>query len=143
MLNKYLYLLRQTLISNLQNIAYIAMLYLTMKNVGALTLIYPLSLFGYAILKETSPSKNYWYFLLIYTQTYMLFEFSLSNKYFAEHKGKWKYEWDKYYTGLRLPKGDTMWDLLRHFHPEIIFLFTVMMNIQNQILLGFFDVQIE
>lgn len=59
----------------------------------------------------------------------MIFEFILSNKYFANHKGKLKYDFDKYYTGFRLPKGDTMWDLLRHFHPEIIFLFTVMMNI--------------
>lgn len=43
------------------------MIYLTMKNIGVLTLIYPLSLFGYAILKESSPCKNYWYLLLIYT----------------------------------------------------------------------------
>jgi len=42
---------------------------------GILTLIYPMSIFGYAILEETRPGKKYWLIIVLYTQILGICEF--------------------------------------------------------------------
>ena len=48
-------------------VTYALMVYLTVRNPGFMTLIYPVSLFGYAALKERGPSRSFWYAILLYT----------------------------------------------------------------------------
>lgn len=38
-----------------------------MINGGLVSLIYPFAVFGYAILQEDSPKKNFWNFIMVYT----------------------------------------------------------------------------
>lgn len=46
-----------------------------MKNAGLISLFYPLVIFGYAIMEESTPSKKFWYFILIYTEILILIKF--------------------------------------------------------------------
>jgi len=45
------------LISNTQNLLYLSMLYSMFQNSGLISLIYPLIIFGYAILEEVRPKR--------------------------------------------------------------------------------------
>jgi hypothetical protein len=45
------------IISNTQSLIYIAMIFSMFMNAGLISLIYPLSVFGYAMLEETRPRK--------------------------------------------------------------------------------------
>ena len=54
-------------LSNLEKFAYIFMIIATIVNPGILTLIYPFSIFGYALLEETRPNEGYWNFIMGYT----------------------------------------------------------------------------
>jgi hypothetical protein len=67
MIVKFLKLSWKVIQSNLDRIAYLMMLLATILNPGVFTLIYPFSIFGYALLMETRPPKQYWYFIMLYT----------------------------------------------------------------------------
>jgi hypothetical protein len=39
----------------------------TIRQPGFATIVYPISVFGYALMEETKPKKYFWYFILLYT----------------------------------------------------------------------------
>jgi hypothetical protein len=39
---------------------------------GLITILFPLLVFGYCILEETSPSKKCWNFIMLYTEAVIL-----------------------------------------------------------------------
>ena len=57
MLLKYLKLMQQIFWSNLDAIVYFLMIYNSILKPGLLTIVYPISIFGYALLEETRPKK--------------------------------------------------------------------------------------
>jgi len=135
---KYLNLCFQMFNSNMDSICYILMIYVTLQNAGLVTLIYPLSVFGYANLMETGPSKYYWYLMMIYTQVLLCFEFTVAVWWSDEDHGALsdsrkresiKEAWAKYHTGLRLSGSDTLQSIFLHFHPEIFLLLSMMLHI--------------
>jgi len=76
MLGEYLLLFLKIFISNTEFICYMAMLSSMFISAGLIGLFYPLSIFGYALLEETRPSKKYWYMVLIYTSVLLILKFS-------------------------------------------------------------------
>jgi hypothetical protein len=46
-----------------------------MKNAGFISLVYPFMVLGYAIMEETSPTKKFWHFTLMYTVALLLLKF--------------------------------------------------------------------
>lgn len=66
------------LISNTQNIIYLSMIFSMFQNSGFISLIYPFLVFGYAILEETRPSKNFWTFVRQYTVCLLFFKFCIN-----------------------------------------------------------------
>lgn len=46
-----------------------------MKNAGLVSLIYPLVVFGYALMEELNPRKRLWYAIMIYTEILILIKF--------------------------------------------------------------------
>lgn len=54
-------------ISNTHNLMYICFIYSMFQNAGLVGLIYPMSMFGYALLEETRPRKEYWEIIFKYT----------------------------------------------------------------------------
>jgi hypothetical protein len=44
-------------------------------NAGLISIMYPISIFGFALLEETRPRKQYWTFIRIYTTLILLVKF--------------------------------------------------------------------
>ena len=47
-------------------------------NAGIISIVYPISLFGYALIEETRPDKSFWAYIRIYTTFLLLFKFILN-----------------------------------------------------------------
>ncbi len=65
----------QILASNTHNFAYLWMILSMFINPSILTLVYPLSLFGYALLEETRPGRKFWNYMTYYTLALLLLKF--------------------------------------------------------------------
>ena len=64
---RYFKLIEQIVSSNLDIIAYMFMIFATICNPGIITLVYPLSVFGFALMEETRPKQHFWNFIIFYT----------------------------------------------------------------------------
>ena len=53
-------------------------------NPGILTLVYPISVFGYALIEETRPRRYFWYFIMLYTQLFIIIQFIFSLSYWTQ-----------------------------------------------------------
>ena len=62
-------------INNFTWVCYFFMILDHMKSSSIITLIYPLSIFCYALLEYPRPKKNYWIACLIYTMIIMFIKF--------------------------------------------------------------------
>lgn len=72
MLQKLLETMFYIIISNTQSFIYMSMIWSMFMNAGIISLIYPILVFGYALLEETRPRKEFWVFIREYT-TFILF----------------------------------------------------------------------
>jgi len=63
------------IISNTQCWIYLSMIMSMYMNAGLISIVYPVSLFGYALIEETRPRKEYWTFIRIYTTGLLFFKF--------------------------------------------------------------------
>jgi hypothetical protein len=57
----------KALISNASTFAYLFMILSMCWNAGFISILYPLAVFGYALIEEARPSKYYWDFITFYT----------------------------------------------------------------------------
>lgn len=46
---------------------YVVMMVVTLQNPGILTLFYPFSIFGYALMEVFRPSRRFWQAVMVYT----------------------------------------------------------------------------
>ena len=53
------------------------MLLSTFLKPGAFYLVYPMLIFGYAILEEQKPGRYFWFFVIFYTQILIILNFVL------------------------------------------------------------------
>lgn len=60
-------MLYKILASQVNLICYFFMILAFMKNGGLLYMVYPLIIFGYALMLERDPGKYFWYFIVVYT----------------------------------------------------------------------------
>lgn len=75
--SEYVFTFMKIIASNVHGIAYFLMILSMINNAGLLSLMYPLALFGYALLEETRPGKGFWRFMIFYTIFVLLIKFSL------------------------------------------------------------------
>ena len=75
MIFRHFGLLLEILVSHSEMVCYLFMIISMMKNAGFISLVYPFSVFGYAILEEMKPKKKFWYFILLYTEGLILLKF--------------------------------------------------------------------
>ena len=66
------------IMSNTHNLIYACGIYSMYQNAGLFGLLYPLSIFGYALLEETRPRKEYWMYLQTYTIVLLCIKFVLN-----------------------------------------------------------------
>jgi hypothetical protein len=74
-LNSYIRLIIEIIVSYSDCVCYILMLVSMMKNAGLISLFYPLVVFGYALFEEINPKKKVWYMLMLYTELLILAKF--------------------------------------------------------------------
>jgi hypothetical protein len=75
LLSLYIVLLGKILISNSHIFCYFFMLLATIQNGGVIYMMYPALLFGVALLEEDKPGKNFWFFVVYYTNGVLLLQF--------------------------------------------------------------------
>jgi len=63
------------MISNTETCLYLSMMFAMFVNAGLISVIYPLSMFGYALLEETRPRNHYWKFIQSYTTVILIIKF--------------------------------------------------------------------
>ena len=64
-------------ICNLASFAYMFMILAQMVSAGLITLIYPFAVFGYALIEECRPGKQFWQFMIKYTLVILFFKYLL------------------------------------------------------------------
>ena len=116
------------IISNTQNLIFLSMILSMCMNAGLISLIYPISLFGYALLEETRPKKGFWSLIRVYTTGLlfikMLFNLAILDTYLHS-------ETYEYFSGLfkfGIYDYDDLAKLLRYMLPEILILMFIMLN---------------
>lgn len=85
---RYLGLLLEIITSYSEMVCYFFMITSMMKNAGLISLVYPFAVFGYALMQEMKPKKEFWNLILLYTQFLILLKFfyqlSFWNAIFSE-----------------------------------------------------------
>ena len=106
MLGRYFKLIINVYQSNLDLVAYFLMIINAIISPGILTLVYPLSVFGYAVIEETRPGSRFWYFILLYTQLLLIFEVVFSLNFwinlFNTQYSDVNTELNRWYIGLNI-----------------------------------------
>ena len=140
---RYLKLIQEFFQSSLEIISYFFMIYACVRSPGILTLVYPFSVFGYALMEETRPSKHYWYFIMFYTQFLLIAEFIFSLKFwhniFTVQYHNIKQFSNEYYLGLGFVQGNEVLSLMWHFFPKILILWSAVTFCHNEIILDLFE----
>lgn len=67
MIFKYIELAFYIFITNTDNFVYFFMMYSMYQNAGLMSIVYPISIFGYALIEENRPKKQYWDFIRVYS----------------------------------------------------------------------------
>lgn len=75
LLRAYFTLIIEIIVTYSDSICYIFMIISMMKNAGLISLLYPIVVFGYALMEEINPRKKIWYTIMIYTEVLILIKF--------------------------------------------------------------------
>lgn len=75
MVKCYFGLFVEILCSFSEMLCYFFMIISMMRSAGFITLVYPFTVFGYALMEEFKPKRKFWYTLLIYTEAILLIKF--------------------------------------------------------------------
>ena len=78
LLSHYFGLLGKIIASNTQGLCYIMMVITAINNGGFFYMGYPIAVFAYALLLETGPKSNFWYFVILYTQILLIIQVFVS-----------------------------------------------------------------
>ena len=104
------------------------MMYSMYMNAGLLSLVYPFSIFGYALLEETRPKRWYWDWIRNYTSCIVCLKFLFNLSAFGAVLQDESFQ---FYAGLLkigLKNLDDLAMLLWYMLPEILILILIMLN---------------
>ena len=108
-------------------------------NAGIISVFYPVSVFGYALLEEARPSKAYWITIRNYTTGLLVFKFTMNLAIFNSVLRNPAFAHYSAYVKLGLYEYDNIPDLLMYMMPEILIIFFIMLNEIKLKLLGLFE----
>jgi len=66
------------IISNTHNLLYLSFVFSMFENAGLFGLLYPITMFGYALMEETRPRISYWNFIFKYTIVLLIVKFIIN-----------------------------------------------------------------
>jgi hypothetical protein len=77
---RYVALIKEIWVSHSDYLCYLFMLITVIKTGGFLYLVYPLMIFGKAVIHENRPGKTYWFIILVFTQCMIVGNFIVQLK---------------------------------------------------------------
>ena len=92
-LRQYVTLVSEVLVTYSDSVCYILMIVSMMKNAGLISILYPVFVFGYALMEEVNPGRKVWYAVMIYTQTLIITKFLFQLSF-----------WEAFYTQAEIGK---------------------------------------
>lgn len=138
MVIRYLETFFYIIISQTQNLIYLAMLMSMYQNAGIISIFYPIAVFGYALLEETRPRNWFWNMVRTYTTILLFFKFIMNLSFlekYLEHEGFLYWE-----ALLKIGIYDYthIGDLIQYMMPEILIISLIMLNEIKLKLLGLY-----
>lgn len=133
---KYVELLFYIGITNTNNLIYIFMMFSMYQNAGLMSIIYPISIFGYALIEETRPSRGFWDFIRYYTIFILLLKLVFNLSWLDP---LWDSEKFKYYHGLfrlGLENKKSTGEIIMYMIPEMLIINFIILNEITLILNG-------
>jgi hypothetical protein len=115
-------------ISHTQNLIYLSMMLSMYMNAGLISIPYPISLFGYALIEETRPKKAYWIYIRIYTTFLLLLKFIFNLKIMEFFIRNPAFEYYSSYMKLGNHEFPNLRDLVWYMIPEILIITFIMLN---------------
>lgn len=118
----------QIFLSNTQNLCFLWMLLSMQANAGIISLVYPISIFGYAMLEETRPRKEFWNFVLQYTRVLLVVKFLWNLSVVEKISGS---DWMRATEGsMRIGLHDlkSTLELTLYLLPELLIVATLQLN---------------
>ena len=119
--------LTQALISNTQKLAYFFMLLSIFTNAGLISIIYPLAVFGYALLEETRPSRQFWRIMLYYSISVICAKCIMNLSYMDDFLPE-SYAYYESFFNLGLHNVANSYEMFTHMLPEILILTSILFN---------------
>ena len=121
-LNMLLYLTEMffmIFISKIQAIIYFWMIMSMYSNNGLISLVYPLAVFGYALLEETRPKQFFWTYLRRYTIIIVFLKFIINLKVTETESKSKTLDNVNGWIKLGLYRFDTVTGIMLYMLPEI------------------------
>ena len=138
MLQKLIETMFQVVISNTQAVIYAAMIWSMFMNAGIISLIYPFLVFGYALLEETRPRKEFWAFVREYTVVILFMKFIVNLSVLDAFLGTEEFKQASLTFKLGLYNYEGFWLICAYMSPEVLIIAFIMLNDIQLRLLGLY-----
>lgn len=97
-------------------------------NAGLISIVYPISLFGFALIEETRPRKKFWTYIRVYTTFLLLLKFILNLSVMEKVLQTPAFNYYSGYMKLGIYDYPNLGDLLWYMIPEILIITFIMLN---------------
>jgi hypothetical protein len=126
------------IVSNTQNLIYLCMIFSMFENAGLISLVYPIAVFGYALLEETRPRKEFWNFVRVYTTALLFFKFLVNLSVFGDFMRQPGFLEVAGYLKPGIYDFDSLPRLVVYMLPEILIICFIMLNEIHLKLIGLY-----
>lgn len=115
------------------------MIFSMYMNAGFISLPYPIAVFGWALLEERRPGKQFWIFIRYYTEIILGFKFLLNLDFFSVILKSDTFVRGSAYLKLGIYDFDELSTLIMYMAPEVMILSFLMLHEIKMQLIGLYD----
>jgi hypothetical protein len=116
-------------ISQTQNLIYLSMIFSMFQNAGLISIIYPIMVFGFGLIEEVRPKKEFWRIIRLYTTFVLILKLTFNLKYCHSFFDQAIYkEVIQGYLKLGLYDHDSLLQSLFYMMPEVLIVSFIMLN---------------
>jgi hypothetical protein len=98
------------------------------SNAGLISLPYPIAVFGYALLEENRPRKEFWDYVRVYTIFVLFLKFAMNLSIFEETLSSESYKLYSAYLQIGIYDYPTLIEIVGYMIPEIMIISFIMLN---------------
>lgn len=98
------------------------------SNAGLISLPYPIAVFGYALLEENRPRKEFWDYVRIYTIFVLFLKFAMNLSIFEATLQSESYKLWSAYLQIGIYDYPTLIEIVGYMIPEIMIISFIMLN---------------